>query len=133
MAKMLAYVQDARQAPRVEVALEGRVRCAGGRESSAKLTNLSSSGVRLEGSRALVDTILPNHGGGEARRRAASVELEFTLDGTQAQAPILVRCQSVYVRRIGRDWFQLGLLYTAIEPASQARLSGFIRERQREA
>lgn len=123
--KSWAKPVEYRVATRVEVQLEARVLADSG-PCSARVTNLSSGGIRLEGSRQLVDTVLPNRGGGETQRREASVDVLFFLDDECNQA-VVVQCQSVYVRRLSLNWFQMGLLYTLIDPASQQLLEGFIR------
>jgi hypothetical protein len=117
---------ESRGATRVEVRLEGRVLADTG-PCPVRVTNLSSNGIRLEGSRQLVDTVLPNQGGDEAMRRKASVDVLFFLDDERNQA-VVVQCQSVYVRRLRPDWFQMGMFYTLIDSASQQLLEDFIRQ-----
>ena len=93
------------------------------------VTNISREGVRLEGSRELVDKIFPNFNAARPSRHsvqlALALEEGMRLDDSNR---IDVVCNSVYVLREKRDWFQIGLCYQQIDAATSDRLEEFILE-----
>lgn len=117
---------EQRGAVRVDVRLGAEVISDWGEPEAAEISNLSQTGLRLEGGMALVALVTPNCCRVPGSERLA-VEVRFWIDGPGGEEAVVVRGQSVYVRRVGWDHFQVGLEYRQIDDLSEKRLERFIR------
>tara|TARA_R110002167_G_scaffold22064_2_gene79300 strand:+ start:13828 stop:14241 length:414 start_codon:yes stop_codon:yes gene_type:complete len=123
---------DQRRTIRFDTHLQALVTNDWQEHSVALVSNISHDGIRIEGSRALVDIIFPNFNPGRpARRHSLSLRLalEEGMKITEENS-VTLSCNSVYVLRQRQDWFQLGLIYSVIDAATEVRLEQFILELQ---
>jgi hypothetical protein len=93
------------------------------------ITNISLSGIRLEGGLEMIRTLLP---GLELLDRHAptALQLAFVLpEGAARPAGVRMCCETVYVRPEGEENFQIGLMITAFDEGRNA-YAEYILERQ---
>ncbi|MEH6825035.1 MAG: hypothetical protein V7629_14100 [Motiliproteus sp.] len=132
MTELFSSGFDSRRSLRLETHLRAVVTNDWQEQCSAVVTNISREGLRLEGSRELVDIVFPNFNPTRPARRhgiALRLALEEGVKVTDCNG-IDIGCNSVFVLRLRRDWFQLGLSYSVIDPARAARLEAFVAELQ---
>ena len=128
MTELLSSEADRRRSVRLETHLNACVTNSWQEQCAALVTNITREGLRLEGSRELVDIIFPNFNVVRpAPRHATSLKLALE-EGVKVtdRNGIDIRCNSVYVVRQRLDWFQLGLSYSLIDTTTAARLQAFI-------
>ncbi len=124
---------DARRSGRWDTYLHADVVNSWKEHSVAVVTNISQQGLRLEGSRELVDVIFPNFNSSSAAA-VNTFDLRMVLQEgvrlTDANA-IAISCRSIYVLRERKDWFQIGLSYQDIGSAEAIQLETFMVELER--
>ena len=131
MNELIPPQTDARRSARWDTYLHAEVVNSWQEVSAAVVTNISHQGLRLEGTRALVDVIFPNFQNTAAGGN--TVELRMVLkEGIQLtdSNAITICCNSVYVLREKQDRFQIGLCYQDIDAAVASQLEVFIVELQ---
>lgn len=128
MAELLSPGSEPRCSVRHETHLRAVVTNDWQEQCAALVTNITRAGLRLEGSRELVDIVFPNFNAARPARRHG-LKLRLALEeGVRVTGGngIDFGCNSVYVVRQRQDWFLFGLSYRVIDPAMAARLEAFI-------
>jgi hypothetical protein len=126
------YLVDLRRHPRFDTRLPARACSASGTGVDAVITNISLSGLRLEGDLQMIQTLLP---GLERLDQHAPtpLQLAFVLsDDTVRPTGVTVRCQTVYARSEGDDNYQIGMMITAFDEGRDA-YAEYILNRQAES
>ena len=105
---------DLRKHPRFDTRLPAELSPGGGPKTRATITNLSRSGLRLEGNRQMLDTLFPNY-----QRQPAHMETWLTAEfavpaGSGQHRPVTVQCRTVYIRQENSDTWQVGMAFSAI-------------------
>jgi len=133
MVELLSPGTDRRRSARLDTHLQGLVTNNWQEQCSGLVTNIASEGLRLEGTRELVDIVFPNFNVARPAPRHAiclRLALEEGVRMTDGNA-IDICCNSIYVFRQRSDWFQLGLNYAVIDTATASQLEAFIVALQR--
>lgn len=119
---------DPRRSERWETYLNADAANSWGERCAAVVTDISHQGLRLEGSRELVDIIFPNF-----KNTAVTcnnvVSLRVVLaEGIQLTDSngVAISCRSIYVLREKLNWFQIGLCYQDLDDSAAARFEAFI-------
>jgi len=118
--------RENRREPRYKTNLVARVVAEDGAVVTARLTNISSRGLQLRGDHRLLQTLMPNR---VPRRSidAIAFNVSFDVPTTQvAAAPIGIRCQLVYSRRVAQNAFVVGCQFLAFENNCDLALLDFI-------
>ncbi len=123
---------ELRKHPRFETRFPARAFPASGEGVDVLVTNISHSGMRLEGTQAMIQTLFP---GLERLEQHAPVALQvmFVLPGA-AGRPVSVRahCRTVYVRAAGTEDYQIGMMISAFDEGRDAYVE-YILNRQAES
>lgn len=123
---------ELRRHPRFDTRFPARARAASGAAVDVLITNISQSGIRLEGDLEMIHALLP---GLEHLHRHAPTPLQLTFvlpDGSARPTGVKMCCQTVYVRPSGEENFQIGMMITAFDEGRNA-YAGYILKRQAEA
>ncbi len=116
------FLIDLRRHPRFDTHFPGEAFAESGERVYVTVTNISLSGLRLDGSRQTVGALL-----GKVDRRAPdmdsriSLEVHFSVPTDSAQlVPVKVHCRTVYTRRAGKDTHQIGMEFVTFEEGRAA-------------
>ncbi len=77
---------DLRRHPRFDTRLHAEISVGNGNRANGIITNISRTGLRLEGGRHMVDAIVPGHNM-RSEHSPVTLELQFSLPGGKEQAP----------------------------------------------
>ncbi len=111
---------DLRRHPRFDSHLPARALTASGEGVDVLITNISLSGMRLEGDLQMIQALLP---GLERldQHTPTALQLAFVLsDSAVRPAGVKVRCQTVYSRSEREDVYQIGVMITAFDEGRDA-------------
>ena len=117
-----SFVIDLRRRSRFNTDFPGEAFAESGEHVYVTITNISLSGLRLEGSRQTVDALLAN-----LKRRApdadshTSLEVHFSVPtDSDHLAPVKVHCKTVYTRRAEKDTHQIGMEFVTFDEGRAA-------------
>ncbi|MGB5338086.1 MAG: PilZ domain-containing protein [Gammaproteobacteria bacterium] len=111
---------DLRRHPRFDTRLHAEISVGNGNRANGIITNISRTGLRLEGGRHMVDAIVPGHNM-RSEHSPVSLELQFSLPGGKEQAAeITVRCKTVYVLSEVQNSYQIGIVFTDFDAGEKA-------------
>ena len=114
--------------------------------ASATVTDISSQGLRLEGTEQLVAVLFPkplalqSHSKTQSASDSAVTDsdnsflVRLVLPRIASSTPadcVELQCCSVYVLRVKRDWFRIGVYYQQINVNEGSRLEAFILSLER--
>lgn len=120
---------ELRRHPRFASRFPARALNARGEGVDVLVTNISLSGLRLEGDLALIQTLWP---GLERLNDHVPVELQvaFVLPASEGR-PVSVRahCRTAYARAEGEASYQIGMMITAFDEGRDA-YTAYIQNRQ---
>ncbi|MGD2137140.1 MAG: hypothetical protein PVJ66_01830 [Gammaproteobacteria bacterium] len=106
-----AVLIDLRREVRVDTRFPAEVFTETGMSVPAIVSNLSRSGLQLEGSRQMVETLFPGHSP-RSVHTAVPVLVAFALPGaTTRPVAVQVQCNSVYVRQSSPDCWHIGMQF----------------------
>lgn len=111
---------DLRRHPRFDTHFPARARSVTTAGVDVLITNISLSGLRLEGDLLMIQTLLP---GLERLDQHTPTPLQLTFELAENQprpSAIRVNCQTVYARSAGDDTYQIGLMITAFDEGRDA-------------
>lgn len=109
------FLIDLRRHPRFDTQIPGEAVAPGGEKVSVVISNISLSGLRLEGSQEMLGTLLADING-PAPRAPASLQISFSLPGESDQlATVKVQCRTVYTRREKKESYQLGMEFSTFD------------------
>jgi hypothetical protein len=111
---------ELRKHPRFETRLHAEFVLENGSRVNGIITNISQTGLRLEGGRHMVDAIVPGHQF-ISQHSPVSLEAQFSLPGGMDQASeVAVRCNTVYVLSDKQDTYQIGIVFTGFNAGERA-------------
>jgi hypothetical protein len=88
---------------------------AGEKVLECQLTNLSRAGVMAKCTPEMVKALLPK-GAAVGPRQAVKVQVQFELPVISVQKVLIeAQCDVIYLRRVSRDTFHLGMSFTAFD------------------
>lgn len=96
---------------------------AAGASFDARLRNLSRGGVQIDCDRALVESLLAQHG--------THPLCELCIVHPDEPGAVEARCRLVVNRRIAQDSYQLGLKFLQLSPDSTALLERYLGSLER--
>lgn len=111
---------------RIAVELDGTITTGDGTEAPCRVTNLSRDGVMIPCDPDTLSRVIPNQ---ESVAPHLAVPVHFDLclpDGNQS--PVRCQCDIIYVRRVSRDCFNMGMSFSAFEEEGQQRLDDYINQ-----
>lgn len=111
-------------------------------QASATVIDISNQGLRLEGSEQLVSVLFPKPFPSQqqeplqnkAIESGTSFQVKLALPqptSSNAEGWVELQCSSIYVLRIKRGLFQVGVCYQQIKAKEGAKLEAFILSLQR--
>lgn len=116
------FLIDLRRQARFDTDFPGEAFAESGAHVYVTVTNISLSGMRLEGSRQTVGALLAN-----LDRRTPdtdshqSLEVHFSVPtDSDHLAPVKVHCRTVYTRRAEKDACQIGMEFVTFEEGRAA-------------
>ena len=115
------FLIDLRREPRFDTHFPGEAFSESGEHVSVTITNVSASGLRLEGCRQSAVTLLssPNRRAPDTDSQT-SLEVHFSLPTDSDHLdPVKVRCRAVY-RRAKEDTYQIGMKVVTFEEGRAA-------------
>ena len=119
---------DLRKHPRFDTRFHAEVVTENGARVNGIITNISQTGLRLEGGRHMLDAIVPGHGF-HSQHSPVSLEVRFCLPGGMDQASeVAVRCKTVYVLSEIKDTCQIGIMFAGFDAGERA-LSRYLASR----
>lgn len=119
-------LSDSRIEPRYKTNLVARVVAEDGAIVSARLTNISCHGLQLRGDHRLLQTLMPNRG---PHRPIDAITFDVSFEVPTSEvvaAPIGIRCQLIYTRRLAQNAFMVGCQFLAFENDCDQPLLDFI-------
>ena len=124
--------REQRRSFRYDVNLPAQAINEWGESCSARVTNISRDGIRLEGDHRLIEKAFPNFKPGRpANQHLLRVKLSLIEgDSVDEENAIELHCSSVYVLREKHERFQVGLVFSEISDYSQHRLEALIDQLQ---
>ncbi len=109
---------DLRKAPRVQTQLPAEAVSGSDDKVLVIITNLSHSGLRLEGCRQTVAILLPNL---DCAVKHTPCSVQFSLPSTTDQlAAVKVQCEVVYVRCERDHDYQVGIKFVGFDEGREA-------------
>lgn len=91
-----------------------------GEEVIVTVTNISQSGLQLEGNRQMLDVLLPNFNRKD-RRLPVNIDVHFIITNSFRHGnEVRTKCSVVYTRRIKQGKYQLGLQFVMFYQGSEA-------------
>lgn len=111
---------DLRSHPRFDTGFPAEARSAIGRKTHATITDLSRYGLRLEGSRKMLDALFPDFSR-QTGHTPTPLQIDFTVpDGSDRHLAVKVQCRSVYIRHEKKDTWQVGMAITEFDAGDEA-------------
>lgn len=125
-----SHLIDLRKQPRFDTQLPAEAVAERRKSVYVFITNISLSGMRLEGSRQMLTALFredPLSG-----HTPSIVRVSFALpDETSQPAPVKVHCRSVYVRRDRKDTYQIGMEIVEFDEG-KAAFTAYLAQRKAE-
>ncbi|NIB40895.1 PilZ domain-containing protein [Pseudomaricurvus alkylphenolicus] len=115
---------EMRRHRRVATAFQAQASTKDGSQVIGTIRDISFSGLRLEGDRALLNALMPNierHN----QHIPAPITIEFDLPDRQEKARARVVSGAAYTRRSDNDTYQIGMQLIDVEDGAEA-LTGFL-------
>ena len=111
---------DLRRHPRFDTRFPAEATSENGQTIHATITNISRSGLRLEGTRKMLDALLPDFSL-QTAYTPASLQVDFAVpDGLDRHLAVKVQCKTAYVRHERMDAWQIGMAFTEFNAGDKA-------------
>ena len=111
---------DLRKHPRFDTRFPAQARSENGQTVHATITNISRSGLRLEGTRKMLDTLFPGFSL-QTAHTPTSLQVDFAVpDGLDRHLVVKVQCKTAYVRHERKDAWQIGMAFTEFNAGGKA-------------
>lgn len=111
---------DLRKHPRFDTRFPAEAVSVDGRKTHATITNLSRSGLRLEGSRKMLDDLFPGFNRLDVHA-SIPMRVAFAVPaGTNRLRDVKVLCRSAYIRQENQDSWQIGMAITSFDAGFEA-------------
>jgi len=103
---------DLRKHPRYDTGFPAEAISETGSKTLATITNLSRSGLRLEGNRQMLDALFPGYNR-QTGHTPAPLQIDFAVpDRADSHHVVKVQCKSVFIRQEKTDTWQIGIRIT---------------------
>jgi len=114
------FLIDLRRDPRFDTQFPGEAVAPGGEKAHVVISNVSLSGLQLEGSQEMLGAVLANPDG-PTPRAPISLQVSFSLPSDWDQlAAVQVQCRTVYTRRANKDTYQVGMEFLTFDEGREA-------------
>lgn len=124
-----SYLIDLRRQPRFDTQFPAEAVAESGVPVYAFITNISLSGMRLEGSQKMLNTLFPETGH-LLEHTPTIMQVYFTLPDESAElASVKVECRSVYMRCEREGTYQVGMEIIVFEEG-KAAFKSYLRQRE---
>lgn len=111
---------------RVNTTLDAKLETQEGVAVECHFTNLSRAGVMAVCTPALIKTLLPK-GGPLSPRQSVRLNARFELPVLNVQSVVVeAKCDVIYLRRISRNAFHLGMSFVSFEGSGQNCIDQYI-------
>jgi len=111
---------DLRSHPRFDTRFPAEATAGSGCKTGAIITNLSRSGLRLEGSRKMIDHLFPDFNR-QTGHTPTPLRVVFAVPGeSDSHFGVKVRCNSAYIRQEKKDTWQIGMAFTSFDAGEEA-------------
>ncbi len=111
---------------RIEVDLEATLITDDDTIGPCTIRNLSRSGIMVPCSSEILDRVLPNHEP-VAPHLAVPITVDFDLSSASGESiRISCRCDVIYVRRVARDCFHVGMSFVRFDEDGEQQVDEFI-------
>jgi hypothetical protein len=111
---------DLRRHPRFDTQFPAEAISENGRTTLVTITNISRSGLRLEGSRKMLDALFPDFSL-QTRHSPTSLQVDFAVPGgSDRHLAVKVQCKSVYIRHEKKDAWQIGMTFIEFNAGCEA-------------
>jgi len=121
---------DLRRHPRFDTRFPAEAISENGRRTFATITNISRSGLRLEGSRKMLDALFPDFSL-QTRHTPTSLQVEFAVSGgSDCHLAVKVQCKSVYIRHEKKDAWQIGMTFKEFNAGDEALTNYLLLRRE---
>ena len=116
------FLIDLRRQPRFDTHFPAEAFAERGEHVYVTISNISLSGLRLEGSRQTVGALLANLNGHTPDTDShTSLEVHFSVaTDSDHLAPVKVHCRTAYTRRAVKDTYQIGMEFVTFEEGRAA-------------
>jgi len=112
---------DLRRQPRVATSFRGKAFTDSGEHLHVVITDVSLSGLRLEGSRQVVDALLADGVSGASDTNShISLAVHFSVPTASDHIPVKVHCKIINARLAGKDTSQIGMKFVTFEEGRTA-------------
>ena len=111
---------DLRRHPRFDTQFPAEAISENGRKTLATITNISRSGLRLEGTRKMLDALFPDFSL-QTSHTPTSLQVDFAVPGgSDRHLAVKVQCKSVYIRHEKKDAWQIGMTFKEFNAGGEA-------------
>ena len=111
---------DLRKHPRFDTGFPAEAISENGCKTLATITNLSRSGLRLEGNRQMLDALFPGYNR-QTGHTPAPLQVDFAVpDGADCRHVIKVQCKSVYIQQEETDIWKIGMQIAGFSEGREA-------------
>jgi len=111
---------DLRRHPRFDTQFPAEAISENGRKTFATITDISRSGLRLEGTRKMLEALFPDFSL-QTGHTPTSLQVDFAVPGdSDRHLAVKVQCKSVYIRHEKKDAWQIGMTFKEINVGSEA-------------
>lgn len=111
---------DLRKQPRHDTQIPAEAIAESGEKVLGIITNISQSGLRLEGLHQMVNTLLPdfNH---RDKHLPVTFEVYFTIPESSCHSnEVRIKCSTAYTKPTTQNIYQIGVKFVAFEEGSDA-------------
>ena len=123
---------DLRRHPRFDTQFPAEAMPENGQIVSATITNISRSGLRLEGNRKMLDALFPDFSR-QTTHTPTSLQVHFTVPGgSDCQLAVKAQCKSAYIRHEIQDTWQIGMAFTEFNAGEEALIEYLLLRRDTE-
>ena len=120
---------DLRRHPRFDTQFPAEATSENGQIVHATITNISRSGLRLEGSPKMLDALFPDFSL-QTGHTPTSLQVDFSVPGgSDRHLAVKVQCKTVYIRHERMDAWQIGMAFTEFNAGGEALTSYLLLRR----
>jgi hypothetical protein len=111
---------DLRRHPRFDTQFPAEATAENGQVVHATITNISRSGLRLEGNRKMLYVLFPDFSC-QTGHTPTSLQVDFSVPvGSERNVEVKARCRTVYIRHESNDVWKIGMAFTEFKAGCQA-------------
>lgn len=111
---------DLRRYPRFETHFSAEAISEDGRKTVVTISNISRTGLRLEGNQQMLDALFPGFSG-QTKYSPTTLRVHFTVPRCPNRHGVVkVQCKSVYIRQENQDTWQIGMKFVGIDEGDEA-------------